>query len=105
VRGVLGQHAAEVLLPEDQHAVGQLGPHCQHEALGEAVRPRASRRDLDHLDADTSQHRVERGRELSGPVSDEESEPPDVLAEIHQEVAGLLRCPGPVGMCGHAQHM
>ena len=26
VRGVLGQHAAEVLLPEGQHAVGQLGP-------------------------------------------------------------------------------
>ena len=36
---------------EDQHPVGDLGPHCQDEAFGEAVRPRTPRRDLDHLDA------------------------------------------------------
>ena len=91
VRGVLGQHPAEVPLPEDQHAVGQLGPNGQHEALGEAVRPRAPRRDLDHLDTRIGQDRVERGRELSRSVPDQEPEPPDVLAEIHHEVAGLLR--------------
>ena len=95
VRGVLGQHPAEVPLPEDQHAVGQLGPNGQHEALGEAVRPRAPRRDLDHLDTRTGQDRVERGRELSRSVPDQEPEPPDVLAEIHHEVAGLLRRPWP----------
>ena len=39
LRGVLGQHPAEVPLAEDRHAVGQLGANCQHEALGEAVRP------------------------------------------------------------------
>ena len=75
VRGVLGQHPAEVPLPEDQHPVGDLGPDGQHEAFGEAVRPRAPRRDLDHLDARIGQHRVERGRELSGPIADEEPEP------------------------------
>ena len=63
VRGVLGQHAAEVPLAEDQHAVGDLGPDGQHEAFGEAVRPRTPGRDLDHLDARVRQ-RVERGREL-----------------------------------------
>jgi hypothetical protein len=33
-------------LSEDQHPVGELGPDAQHEAFGEAVRPRAPRRDL-----------------------------------------------------------
>jgi hypothetical protein len=47
VRGVGGQHAAEVLFPEDQHAVGDLGADGQYEAFGEAVRPWAPRRDLD----------------------------------------------------------
>ena len=103
VRGVLGQHPAEVPLSEDQHAVGQLGAYGQHEAFGEAVRPRAPRRDLDHLDTGIGQNRVERGRELSGAVADEEPEPPDVLAEVHDEVAGLLGGPGPVGLRGHAE--
>ena len=42
VRGVCGQHPPKVPLAEDQHPVGQLGPHRQHEAFGEAVRPRLS---------------------------------------------------------------
>jgi hypothetical protein len=29
-----------VTLTEDQHPVGDLGPHGQHQAFGEAVRPR-----------------------------------------------------------------
>ena len=81
------------------------GPDGQHEAFGEAVRPRTPRRDLDHLDARIRQHRVERSRELSGPVADQEPEPRDMLAEVHDEVAGLLGGPGPVGMRGHAQHV
>jgi len=40
--GVLGQDPAEVPLAEDQHPVGDLGADGQHEALGEAVRPRAT---------------------------------------------------------------
>ena len=103
VRGVLGQHPAEVPLAEDQHAVGEFGADGQHEAFGEAVRPRAPRRDLDHLDTDIGRHGVERCGELSGTIADEEPEPPEVLAEVHHEVAGLLRRPAPVGMCGHAQ--
>ena len=103
VRGVLGQHPAEVPLSEDQHPVGQLGADCQHEAFGEAVRPRAPGRDLDHFDTRIRQHRVKRVRELAGAVADEESEPRDVFAEVHDEVAGLLGGPGPVGMRGHAE--
>ena len=73
--GVLGKHTAQVLLAEDQHPVGDLGADGQHEAFGEAVRAGTPRRDLDHLDARVRQDRVERGRELAGPVADEEPKP------------------------------
>jgi hypothetical protein len=103
VRGVLSQHAAEVPLAEDQHAVGEFGANGQYEAFGETVRPWTTGWDLDHLDARIGEHRVKRGRELSGPIADEEPAPPDVFAEVHHEVAGLLGGPGPVGMSGHAE--
>ena len=35
VRGVLGQHLAEVLLAEDQHVVQALAPQRPHEPFGE----------------------------------------------------------------------
>ena len=85
-------------LAEDQHAVGEFGLNGQHEAFGEAVRPRATRLDLDHLDPRIREHCVERGRELSCAVADEEPEPGNVVAEVHHEVAGLLGGPGPVGL-------
>jgi hypothetical protein len=69
VRGVYGKHPAEVSLAEDQHPVGEFGANGQHEALGEAVRPWTPWRDLDHLDTPIRQHRIERGRELSGPIA------------------------------------
>ena len=62
-------------LAEDQHAVGDLGADGQHESLGEAVRPRAARRDLDHFDARIGQHGIERCRELSRSIANEEPEP------------------------------
>jgi hypothetical protein len=40
VSGVVGKHPAEVPLSEDQHPVGELGSDGQHDAFGEAVRPR-----------------------------------------------------------------
>ena len=105
VRGVLGQHPAEVPLVKDQHAVGELGSDGQHEAFGEAVSPWTPRRDLDHFDARVRHDRVERSRELTGPVADEEPKPGGTFAEVHDEVTGLLCGPGPVGMSGHAQHV
>jgi hypothetical protein len=40
MRGVQGKHMTQVPLTKDQHPVGDLGPHRQHEAFGEAVRSR-----------------------------------------------------------------
>ena len=65
LRGVYGQHPAEETLAEDQHPVGDFGADGQHEALGEAVRPRTPRRDLDHLDARVRHDPVERSRKLA----------------------------------------
>ena len=42
VGGVHSKHLMQVLLAEDQHPVGDLGAEGQHEAFGEAVRPRLS---------------------------------------------------------------
>jgi hypothetical protein len=74
VRGILGEQLAEMSLAEDQHAVGEFGSDGQDEAFGEAVRPRATRRDLDHLDTRIRQHRVKRPGELTGAIADQEPE-------------------------------
>src|SRR3954452_7896424 len=103
MRGVPGKYPTKVLLAEDQYAVGEFGADGQYEAFGEAVRPRTARRDLDHLDTGIGQHCVERGRELPGTVANQEPEPADLLAEVHDEVAGLLGRPGPVGVRGDAE--
>jgi hypothetical protein len=58
---------------------------------------------FDHLDARAGQHRVERACELPGPITDEESEPRHLFAEVRDEVAGLLHGPRPVRVLGHAQ--
>jgi hypothetical protein len=88
---------------EDQHAVGELGADGQHEAFGVAVRSRTSRRDLDHLDARIREHCVESACVLPGPITDEEPEPRYLFAEVHEEVAGLLRGPRSVRVLGHAE--
>ena len=98
-----GKRLAEMSLSEDQHAVGELGADGQHEAFGVAVRARAPRRDLDHLDARICEHRVERARVVSGPITDEEPEPRCLFAEVRDEVAGLLRGPRSVWVLGDAE--
>jgi hypothetical protein len=59
-------------------------------------RPRTPRRDLHHLDPGTSQHRIERAGELTGPVPDQEPKPRGAITQIHQQVADLLHGPRPV---------
>ena len=65
---------------------------------------RGHRGDLEYFDPRVRHDRVERCRELSGPIADEEPKP-DLLAEVHDEIAGLLSGPGSVGMPGHAEHV
>jgi hypothetical protein len=71
---VLREHQTQVPLTEDQHTVGQFGSESADEPFGETVRPRATRRNPDHLDAHIGEDGVEGCCELAGPVANEDPE-------------------------------
>jgi hypothetical protein len=85
--------SAEVSLSEDEHAVGDLAAYGAHEPLREGIRSWAARRDLADGDAGVCQHGVEGGSELPRPVADEDLEPVGAIAQVHEQVAGLLSGP------------
>ncbi len=68
-----------------------------------AVRSRAAWRDLHDLDAGVGEDGVERGGELASPVADQEPEVVGPFVEVHEQVAGLLGGPCPVGVRGGAE--
>src|SRR4026209_408291 len=84
VGAVPREDASQVPFTEDQDAVGEFGSGGQDEAFGEAVRPRASRRDLTGVDPGAGQDGVERGGEVAGAVADEEAEHVGAVVEVHQ---------------------
>ncbi len=92
-----------VSFADDEHPVGDLGPGGEHEPFRVGVRPRAAWRDLAHAHTGVGEHRVERGGELPGPVSDKDLELFGALAEIHQEIPDLLRSPRTVRVRGGTQ--
>jgi hypothetical protein len=59
VANVVGEHYTQVPLAEDQHSVGEFGSQGADESFGQAVRPWATRGNLDHLDAHIGEHSVE----------------------------------------------
>jgi hypothetical protein len=61
------------------------------------------RRSLHYLDALVGENLIESGGELGVTVPDEEPERLDPVAEIHDEVAGLLGGPGSGRIGRHAQ--
>jgi hypothetical protein len=73
--------------------------------LGIAIRARGPRRDLDHLHALVSEDLVEGGGELGVAVPDEETEGAGPVAEVHEQVAGLLRGPRADRAGGYAEDM
>ena len=71
---VLREHQTQVPLAEDQYTVGEFGPDRAYEPFGETVRPRATWRSPDHLDAHIGEDGIERCGELAGPISNEDQE-------------------------------
>jgi hypothetical protein len=94
VPGVLDQDLAEMPFAEDQHVVQALAAQRAHEPLRVGIRSRRPDRRLDHPRAVPGEDFVECGGELAVPVADQEFELPGPFAEVRQEVAGLLDCPG-----------
>jgi hypothetical protein len=54
-------------------------------------------------DPGVGEDRVERGGEVRAAVADHEPGPVRIIAEVHQEVAGLLGGPFPGGMLGDGE--
>ena len=73
------------------------------EAFGDRVRPRCPDRRADDPDVGAGEYSVEGGSELAVAVADQEPEPAGVVAEVHEQVAGLLGDPGAGGMRGDAE--
>lgn len=59
VADVIREYSMQVPLAKDHHAVGEFGSEGAHEPFGEAVRLRATRGNLDHLDAHVGEDSVE----------------------------------------------
>jgi hypothetical protein len=89
------QHHMSVALVVDQHPIRALRSHAADEPFGMTVRPRRSRWSLDNLDVLSREHGVKRAGELGVAVPDQEPEAADPIAEVQEEVTGLLG--GPLG--------
>ena len=98
VLDVLPQHCRDVALSADQEEVEAFAPQGANEAFRDRVRARCSYRGADDADGGAGEYRVEGSGELAVSVADQEPEPVGVVAEVHEQVAGLLGDPGPRGV-------
>ena len=97
---VLAQHDVEVSGSGDQEVVEAFPAQGADEAFRDRIRPRCSYRGADDADIGASEDGVERGGELAVPVADQEPELVGAVAEVHEQVAGLLGDPGLGGVGG-----
>ena len=91
-----------VLVP-DEGAVQELATASSDPALGDRVhagRPHVAQHGLD---PGVGEDRVERGGEVRSPVGDHELHPLCLAAEVHDQVACLLRSPFPRRVQGDAE--
>ena len=84
----------------DQEVVEAFPAQGADEAFRDRVRAGCPDRRADDPDVGAGEDGVERGGELAVPVADQEPEPVGAIAEIHEQVAGLLGDPGSGGVGG-----
>ena len=96
------QHCSEVAGSDDQEVVEAFAAQGADEAFRDRIRPGCPDRGVDDADVGAGEHGVERGGELAVPVADQELELLGAIAELHQQVAGLLRDPVPGRVGGYA---
>ena len=100
---VLAQDPPQMVLIPDEGAIEKLAPASADPAFGDRVH--AGRPDVaEHgPDPGISEDRVERSRVVRAAVADHELDPVRLLAEVHDQVAGLLGGPRPGGMQGDSE--
>jgi hypothetical protein len=92
---VLAQDPPQMVLVSDEGAVQELASVSPDPAFGDRVhagRPHVAQRGPD---PGVGEGRVERGGEVRSPVADHELDSLRLLAEVHEQVACLLRGPFP----------
>jgi hypothetical protein len=102
--GILPQHCSEVPGSGDQEVVEAFAAQRADEAFGDRIRPGCPDRGAD-ADVGASERGVERGGELAVPVRGSRPEPVGAVAEVHDQVAGLLGDPSPGGMTGDPRNV
>src|SRR4051812_2331036 len=95
---VLPQHCSEVAGSDDQEVVEAFTAQGADETFRDRIRPGCPDRGVDDADVGAGEYGVEGGGELAVPVADQEPEPVGAVAEVHQQVAGLLGNPGAGGV-------
>jgi hypothetical protein len=89
----------------DQQVVEAFAAQGADEAFGDRVRPRCPHWCAEDGDVGAGEDRVEGGGELAVPIADQVPELLGVVAEVHEQVAGLLGHPGAGGMSGDPGEM
>jgi hypothetical protein len=96
VPDVDAQNALEIAAASDQDPVETVPADGSDPALGVGVRVRRSNRRADHLDPLGTEDLIEPAAELRIAIVDQKPERL-LIAELHHQVASLLRCPAAVG--------
>ena len=90
---VLAQDPPQMVLIPDESAIEKLAPASADPAFGYRVHARRLHVAEHDPDPGISEDRVERGGEVRAAVADHELDPMCLLAEVYQQVSGLLGTP------------
>ncbi len=103
VTGVVVKELLRVASAKDQYSVGALLADGAYEPLGMRIAVGAPGRDLGHVYALAGEHGVESRRELPVPVADEVGEVRDAVADLPEQLSGLLGGPSAGGVGGDTE--
>src|SRR4051794_37578478 len=90
----------EVPRSGDQEVIEAFAAQRADEGFGDRVGPRCPHGAAQDADVGAGEYRVEGGGELAVPVAEQEPELLGLVAEVDEQVAGLLSGPGVGGVGG-----
>jgi hypothetical protein len=105
MRRVLGQYVFEMAPIEDQYSVEQLAAQGADPSFGDGVRSGCQHWCAQDADGVAGEHGIEDVGEFAVATPDQEPELSRAVAEVHQQVAGLLGDPGSGQIRGDAQEV